>query len=337
MKLLIVTQKVDRRDPVLGFFHRWIEEFSKHCEKVTVIGQFTGTYNFPDNVEVLSLGKERGASRAMQMCRFWYLIWAKQKQYDTVFVHMVPLWIVMGCDSWIVLRKRMYLWYEARGARWPLKVALLVVRKVFSASKHGMPITTKKSVITGHGIDTERYAPGTGEREKGLLLTVSRITRAKKLHVLVQALSELPREFHLTIVGAPITKEDEKVITELRDLIMRLNLKSRVVIESLSPKNVLPLLQRAEVFIHASETSLDKSILEAMSCGCLTLSSSNAAATVLPPSCQAKEDHFAESIQHLASLASTEQDQLRHKLRETIMHSHSLPKLVDRLVTEMRK
>ena len=37
MKLLIMTQAVDQNDPVLGFFHRWIEEFSRHCERVHVI------------------------------------------------------------------------------------------------------------------------------------------------------------------------------------------------------------------------------------------------------------------------------------------------------------
>ena len=36
MKILIITQKVDQNDDVLGFFHGWIAEFAKHCEQVTV-------------------------------------------------------------------------------------------------------------------------------------------------------------------------------------------------------------------------------------------------------------------------------------------------------------
>lgn len=58
MRLLIVTQKVDKNDPILGFFHRWIEEFSKHCEKLTVICLQAGEFKLPANVTVLSLGKE---------------------------------------------------------------------------------------------------------------------------------------------------------------------------------------------------------------------------------------------------------------------------------------
>jgi len=32
MKLLILTQKVDIDDDVLGFFHGWLEEFAKNVE-----------------------------------------------------------------------------------------------------------------------------------------------------------------------------------------------------------------------------------------------------------------------------------------------------------------
>ncbi|MFH0892331.1 MAG: glycosyltransferase family 4 protein [Candidatus Falkowbacteria bacterium] len=59
MKLLICTQKVDINDDVLGFFHSWIREFAKHYEKVTVICLYKGEYDLPENVKVLSLGKER--------------------------------------------------------------------------------------------------------------------------------------------------------------------------------------------------------------------------------------------------------------------------------------
>ena len=76
MKLLIFTQKVDKNDSVLGFFHTWITEFSKRCEFVTVICLEEGEHDFSKNakprsvnssefsttgVKVLSLGKEKNA------------------------------------------------------------------------------------------------------------------------------------------------------------------------------------------------------------------------------------------------------------------------------------
>ena len=74
MKILIITQKIDRNDSVLGFFCGWVEEFSKHCEQVTVIALGVGVHNLPKNVRVFSLGKERGVSRVGYLYNFYRLI-----------------------------------------------------------------------------------------------------------------------------------------------------------------------------------------------------------------------------------------------------------------------
>src|SRR3989344_7209303 len=55
--LLILTQKVDRDDPVLGFFHGWLVEFARRFERITVVCLEEGVHSLPKNVEVLSLGK----------------------------------------------------------------------------------------------------------------------------------------------------------------------------------------------------------------------------------------------------------------------------------------
>ena len=70
MKLLIITQKIDQNDDILGFFHRWVEEFAKNTEKVVVIAQFVGQYNLPENIEVFSMGKEMGFSKIRQLFNF---------------------------------------------------------------------------------------------------------------------------------------------------------------------------------------------------------------------------------------------------------------------------
>ncbi|MDD5074974.1 MAG: hypothetical protein PHO54_03790 [Candidatus Peribacteraceae bacterium] len=109
MKLLIVTQKADRTDPILGFFHRWLEEFSPRVETLTVIAQSAGDFALPSNTRVLSLGKEKGRSRVAQILTFWKLIWSGRDSYDRVLVHMTPVWVVLGAPVWAVLRKRVFL------------------------------------------------------------------------------------------------------------------------------------------------------------------------------------------------------------------------------------
>ena len=63
MRLLIITQKVNKNDPVLGFFHTWIKELATKFESIEVICLEKGHFDLPQNVTVYSLGKEHGVTR----------------------------------------------------------------------------------------------------------------------------------------------------------------------------------------------------------------------------------------------------------------------------------
>ena len=85
MRLLICTQAVDLDDPVLSFFHRWLVEFSKHCESVHVICLREGRHELPPNVFIHSLGKESGRSQVKYVARFYRYIFRYRNEYDAVF------------------------------------------------------------------------------------------------------------------------------------------------------------------------------------------------------------------------------------------------------------
>jgi len=70
-RLLIITQKVNKNDSVLSFFHAWIAEFAKHFSRVTVVCLEEGEHSLPENVSVFSLGKEKGYSRGRKIHRFY--------------------------------------------------------------------------------------------------------------------------------------------------------------------------------------------------------------------------------------------------------------------------
>lgn len=335
MKLLIVTQALDQKDPILGFFHRWIREFSEHCEKMTVIAQRVGEYDLPETIDVLSLEKEKQSPLVSQVFRFWKLIISKRRSYDRVLVHMTPIWVVLGFPVWFLLRKRMYLWYEARGTRWPLRVALVFLHKVFSASQHGMPLASKKSVITGHGIDTDYFIPSGTEKEEGLIVTVGRLTQSKHMVEMIEAFSLLPEPYHFLIVGLPITPADKEYLVLIQNLIARKDIKRRVAIQSLSQGEVKHVLERAELFLHASETSLDKAVLEAISCGCLVLSSSSAFREFLPEECTAKTERLGDALSNVLSLPASLREKIQQDLRVKVEREHSLKSLIAKMTNEM--
>ncbi len=131
MRLLITTQKLDKYDPILGFFHSWVAEFAKHCESVQVICLFKGEYDLPDNVHVFSLGKEERQSRIQYLIHFYWYIIHERKKYDTVFVHMNQIYVVLAGFLWKLFGKKISLWYTHRAVDWTLRVATLFADKIF--------------------------------------------------------------------------------------------------------------------------------------------------------------------------------------------------------------
>ena len=102
---MVITQKVDQTDGLLGFFQRWLEELARHYSQVVVICLFKGQADLPPNVRVLSLGKESGAGRLVYFWRFFKYVIAERKNYDSVFVHMNPEYLVLAGWLWRLLRR----------------------------------------------------------------------------------------------------------------------------------------------------------------------------------------------------------------------------------------
>ncbi|MCA9370992.1 MAG: hypothetical protein KC680_03470, partial [Candidatus Peregrinibacteria bacterium] len=236
MRLLIITQTVDSIDPILGFFHDWIRAFASRFESVVVLAQSVGSSSLPHNVMLVDLGKDTGKSKGMQTVSFWKEIVARRAEYDIVFVHMTPIWVLLGAPFWILLRKPMYLWYEIKRGSWKLTIASFFVKKIFAASEHGLPTVNRKQVTVGHGIDCAKFVPAPEKREKNHLIAVGRVTTIKHYEVLARAVSKLPH-CTLTIAGGTITKSDKETEHALKELFHSLGIADRIEMGWVSPND----------------------------------------------------------------------------------------------------
>lgn len=259
MKLLIITQIVDVNDSYLGFFTRWIEEFAKHCERIEVICLKEGSHSFPANVRVHSLGKEKGVSRVKYVINFYRYIWKLRNDYDTVFVHMNPVYVVLGGIFWRFMHKRVALWYTHKSVDLKLRVATEIAQRIFTASKESFRLPSSKLNIMGHGIDTDFFSPEPHVSRGDWYLDVGRLMPSKDHRTaIVEAKNEGKK---LRIAG-----EGE----ELKDLeLYARSLDAQVeFLGGLSKTALRDEYRKAQLLIHTSKTgSLDKVVLEALACG----------------------------------------------------------------------
>src|SRR5689334_3750137 len=95
-RLLVITQKVDEADDLLGFFVSWLREFSAHFDRIDVITLGAGSYDLPANVHVHSLGKEQGATKLRQWFRCLRMLWRYTPTKGAVFCHMSPIFAIVA-------------------------------------------------------------------------------------------------------------------------------------------------------------------------------------------------------------------------------------------------
>lgn len=349
MKLLIVTQILDTDDPVLGFFHRWVDMCASHenISSIEVVCLYEGEHHLPPSVRVHSLGKECSQSRIQYLVRFYRYIWQLRGEYDAVFVHMIPLYVVLGALVWRFLGKRIGFWYAHGTVSFMLRIAHLCAHHIFTSTTEGFRLSSKKRSIVGQGINTEHfvYAPKNMSKDTLRLVSVGRISHSKQLAQLIEACAELYARgvgATLTLIGAPITKDDHAYKTLLLEACKKHGIADRVSFPGGVSYEVLPeQLAQFDMFIHAGSTgSLDKALLESLAVGLPTISSNDAYPDVVGE----YQDVLTYSagdvaelvarIQAVRALSEKERRAMQDSLRETVKQKHSLSRLINAIVEQ---
>jgi len=345
MKLLIITQKVDKEDDILGFFHHWVEKFSEKLEKLYVVCLWQGEYHLPDNVEVFSLGKEKGESKIKYIFRFYKYIWKLKKEYDWVFVHMNPIYVVLGGAFWKIWKKKIYLWYNHHYGSIILKSAIKIADSVFYTSPFSFSSKFKKSKIMPAGIDTEIFKRNNKiQKIPNSILSLGRISPIKNIDVLIEAAKSLDKEgigFTLNIVGEPGEKHQE-YFQKLKELSRDLEINGKIKFLGKVPNYMTPAsYNQNEVFINLSPPGLfDKTVLEAMACESLVLVSSTAFKNILPEYLTFKEknpEDLKNKILNIFRMKKEEKEILVRELREKVVQNHNLYILVGKLIQEFKR
>jgi glycosyltransferase involved in cell wall biosynthesis len=350
MKLLILTQKVDKNDDILGFFYGWLEEFSKHFESIIVICLYEGKHTLPKNVRVFSLGKEVGVSRLRYTINFFRYIRKFRKEYDAVFVHMNPEYVTLGGLLWRAWGKKIGLWYTHRQVNLKLLVAEKLAHSIFTASGVSFGISSKKVHVLGHGIDVKKFESIRQNAENNgtiKILSAGRITPIKNLDIIIEAVDilrtqvDIPVSLHL--VGMPVSEMDTEYKKKLEKLVQDKGLADIVFFDGSVPFLEMPQkLASADIAVNVCPTGgVDKAVVEAWASGVPTIVSNEAFSEYLGEYANIlmfKERDAKDLAEKLGSVIS---DAVRYKiglfLREKAKSAFSQSVLIERISENLKQ
>ncbi|MDO8495771.1 MAG: glycosyltransferase family 4 protein [bacterium] len=280
--LLVITQKVDINDDLLGSFVGWLKEFSQRFDRVEVIALSKGEYDLPSNVTVHSLGKDTGNSRFVRLLKFYKLLFRLVPRSVGIFAHMSPIFAVTSWPLAFLFRKKIILWYLHRSVTGRLKLAEKMVTKIVTSSRDSLKFKSEKILELGHGIDLDYFNSSTLREFSNPLhiLSVGRISKIKGYETLLGAakiLKERGVNFVLKIVGQPIMPSDFSYFEELKALRIKWDLEREVEFVGFVPySKILPYYHEAQILINPLPSGgLDRTVLEGMAMKVIPLTSND--------------------------------------------------------------
>jgi glycosyltransferase involved in cell wall biosynthesis len=336
MRLLFITQKVDRSDWLLGFTHGWLKELSSRVEQLTVICLEQGETELPANVRVISLGKEHGVGRAVRAWGLLQAVAANIGRVDGVFAHMSPAFAIAAAPFAQLRGIPLVLWYTHRHVDAKLRLATWLSGAIATASPESFQLASSKVNVLGHGIDPEQFLPQpeAGQGDVKLLLGVGRLSPIKRYELLIEATRILQlRHFPIhTAIAGDDPPGDSSYGDEIRGMSM-----GRVEFLGAVPHaQIAAWYHRCAVAVNLCPTGgLDKTVLEAMFCAKPVLVTNRSFAPLLGTEGQ----HWLvgetgnEVISGLIELLNDPTSGARAgAIRTRALAAHSLPGLMDRLL-----
>jgi glycosyltransferase involved in cell wall biosynthesis len=355
MRLLIITQIVDRTDRELGFFHEWLVAFAEKFERITVIGLKVGEYELPANVQVLSLGKpalsgpatgwEHAGLRVQYVTRFYRYIWKYRHDYDAVYIHQNQEYATLGGLLWRMLGKRVTLWRNHYAGSWRTDLAAFFCHKVFCTSKYSYTAKYTQTVIMPVGVSDRMFYPHDDiERIPRSILSLGRIAPSKKLEQLIEAFSLLIQRgvaFTASIVGS-VQPEYEEYLADLKakaSVMCARESCSITFLPGAAYREIPEIYSAHDIFVNLSKSGmLDKTMFEAMLCETLVVSCNKDLRGEIRDQFLFEEDNpadLADRLEAMLSLAPDDRLRAAAGLRAYAAREHALSQLVLRLHEEL--
>jgi glycosyltransferase involved in cell wall biosynthesis len=178
MNVLMVTQRLDMDDDVLGFVHGFIKCLSNKVAGLGIICLEQGRTDLPAKVKIFSMGKEQGRGRLGRFINYQRAMAHLAPKAQVIFGHMNPVYTILAAPWAKLFRRKMVMWYAHGYVGNRLKLAHWLADSVVTATSAGFRIPSHKVRVIGQCIDTNRFYPSPQKRPKGCfkLLSLGRIS-----------------------------------------------------------------------------------------------------------------------------------------------------------------
>jgi len=349
MRLLVINFEMDRLSRTMPWSQQVVNLLAKECETVVVLTSRAGQYTPPPNVLVKIIpARPFGIPRrfgSTWLLNFWVCNLIRRSRIDVCFIHMAMEWAYYLKPCFKLLRIPVLMWYAHGTVSNMLKKAHNAATRVVTSTPEGCRIKSDKIFVIGQGIDTSIFDIQPQGQNRQDIITVTRISPRKRIELLIEIMRVLKNihgipEFHLKIIGTPITTDDQFYEIELRDRAWRMDLHDYVEFVGFVPQEYIPVYYRnAFLHINVSQTgSMDKTVLESLACGCPVLTSNEAFFQLLAeyPEMVIKNESPRAIARQILDIYERRDSYDPSQLRNLVVGKHDIHSYVGKIMDHLR-
>ena len=334
MKLIVVTQQVDPASPVLGATVAKLRALAARVDELVVLADSAVDGVLPENarVRLFRSGTKLGRGGRFESALVAEL--ARRPRPAAVLAHMCPIYAVLAAPLARPLGTRVLLWFTHWRASGLLRIGERVSTTVVSVDRDSFPLSSKKLVAIGHGIDLTAFRCAERHRGEGIrLLALGRTSPAKGLETVIRAVAEVP-EATLIAHGPSLTDEERRHRRELDSLVSQLDVRDRVTLgEPVSRERVPELMAGVDALVNNMRAGAPDKVVYEAAATCLPVLASNPVfAGFLRDELRfPREDATALAVR-IRCLAELDLAAIGSDLRERVARDHSVESWADRIV-----
>lgn len=282
MRVLLINFEMDVHSPVLPWQARVATALADRCEAVHVLTEKAGSYDARPNMTVDVVPRwpcgmpKRLGGRWLSTLQLYRLL--RQHPCDVCFIHMAHQWSYRFWPLLRWFRIPVLLWYAHGAAPWHLHLALACADRAITSTPEGLRIASPKVQVIGQAIDTAIFTPPAQPDIRPEILYVGRISPRKRILEMLDVFAALRQlapaaPWRLTLVGPTLTGADSAYIEAVRQRIATLGLTGNVSLPGAkTQEEIAAYYKHVALHLNLSETgSMDKTVMEALACGCPVL------------------------------------------------------------------
>ena len=346
-RLLVFNLAMDLDHSMLAFASRWVDALAAQVKSVDVVTMTRGRLRVPTNVQVHSVGKERGFSEVRRLFEFYRILGRvlATTPVDACFSHMMPLFSVLGAPMLWARRVPLVTWYAHPALTPMLKFAHHLSDRMVTSLPTSYPYRGDKLSVIGQGTDTELFAPdGTTPDDPPMILCVGRMAPVKDHVTLLEAvvkLRETRREpFSVVLLGEAVGEDGRRYRDSLQARAKALRVDDVIRFEPHVESSQLPdWYRRSTLQVNLSQTGFgDKVVWESLSCERPCVAANAGFSDLLGSYAQrllfarGDAEGLAQRIGFLLDLSECERQEIGRYFRKRVVESHSLPGLASRVI-----